>query len=431
MKILLIHYRYYEASGPEKYLFNIAKLFEAKGHEVIPFSLNYPNNKTSSFSKYFPDPVIPEFHINKNKKSLSFTKKLKIIKNGFFNNQVYNNLSLLIKEHDPEIAYVLQYGTKLSTSIFDILNKKKIPVVLRLSDFNLICAKNIFFRDESVCTKCIDGKFNSVVHKCVHDSYLQSLIYFGIQKFNELKYFEKKINAIITPSKFTLNILKSTKQFKNNNFFHVPTFINNKTIWSSNKSLKYQPKRDLRLCYVGRIAEDKGIDILIDSFKKLSSKNLNLKLDIYGNDENEFSKSLKVLIKNYELNNINFKGFCSNKKVNKLFKNYHYSVIPSKWFDNMPNSFIESSTAGVPVIASRIGSLNELVKDGYNGFLFEPLNSKSLSKVIENLHKINKTDYENLCKNSYDWISKYCDSDKHYFRLNKLFKSLIDEKNYK
>ena len=34
-------------------------------------------------------------------------------------------------------------------------------------------------------------------------------------------------------------------------------------------------------------------------------------------------------------------------------------------------------------------------------------------------------------KNSYDWISKYCDSDKHYFRLNKLFKSLIDEKNYK
>ena len=70
--------------GPEKYLFNITKLFEEKGHEVIPFSLNYANNKTSLFSKYFPDPVIPEFHINKNKKSLSLTKKLKIIKNGFF-----------------------------------------------------------------------------------------------------------------------------------------------------------------------------------------------------------------------------------------------------------------------------------------------------------------------------------------------------------
>ena len=431
MRILLIHYRYYEASGPEKYLFNITKLFEEKGHEVIPFSLNYANNKTSLFSKYFPDPVIPEFHINKNKKSLSLTKKLKIIKNGFFNNQVYNNLSLLIKEHNPEIAYVLQFGTKLSSSIFDVLNKQKIPVVLRLSDFNLICAKNIFFRDGSVCTKCIGGKFNSVAHKCVHDSYLQSLIYFGIQKFNDLKHFEKKINAIITPSKFTLNILTSAKQFENNKFYHIPTFINNKTIWSSNKTLQYQPKCELKLCYVGRVAEDKGIDILIDSFRILSSKNLNLQLDIYGNDENDFSKNLKTLIKNHELNNINFKGFYPNEKVNKLFKNYHYSVIPSKWFDNMPNSFIESCISGVPVIASRIGSLDELVQDGFNGFKFEPSNPKSLSKVIENLYEINITDYNKLCKNSYDWILKYCDSDKHYFKLNELFKSLVDEKNYK
>ena len=61
MKILLIHYRYYEASGPERYLFNISKLLNDYGHEVIPFSLDYQKNRSSEYSKYFAKPVVEYF----------------------------------------------------------------------------------------------------------------------------------------------------------------------------------------------------------------------------------------------------------------------------------------------------------------------------------------------------------------------------------
>ena len=64
MKIILIHYRYYDASGPETYLFNVTKMLTDKGHEVIPFSLDYAKNKKSDYSKYFPKPVIENFHFN-------------------------------------------------------------------------------------------------------------------------------------------------------------------------------------------------------------------------------------------------------------------------------------------------------------------------------------------------------------------------------
>lgn len=51
MKIILIHYSYYEASGPEKYLFNITRLLVQEGHEVIPFSIHYSENIITN-SKY-------------------------------------------------------------------------------------------------------------------------------------------------------------------------------------------------------------------------------------------------------------------------------------------------------------------------------------------------------------------------------------------
>ena len=142
----------------------------------------------------------------------------------------------MIQLEKPDIAFVLQYGNKLSTSIFDACMANKVPVVLRLSDFNLLCAKNIFYRDGEICTKCINNKLFSVKHKCVHDSYIQSFVYYLTQKYNELRKFEKQIDAIIAPSNFTINLLNKSKQFNKTNFYHVPTFVD--SIFSKQEIIK-------------------------------------------------------------------------------------------------------------------------------------------------------------------------------------------------
>lgn len=427
MKIIVIHYRYYESSGPERYLFNISEVLRMKGHVVIPFSLSYPKNNYTEYSKYFPKPVLAEFHINQQTTSISLINKLKIIRNGFYNQEAFKKLEELISVTNPDVAYVLQYSTKLSTSIFDVLSENKIPVVLRLSDFNLICAKNILYREGNICLKCINHKYYSVIHKCVNDNVLQSLIYYGIQKVDQYKHFEKKIDAIVTPSKFTYNLLKKTKQFKKSKIIHIPTFIN-KPIINNNSQLNYDIKNGLKLCYVGRVAEDKGIDILIDSIKAVTEKGLKISLDLIGDDRNEFSDQLKIKIQKSGLTNIIFKGYMSGEESKKVFTNYHYSAIPSKWYDNMPNSLIESCIVGIPVIVSGHGSLEELIKDDFNGYTFEPFNSKSLSDVIESLYLIDNTKYRRLSENASKWIADYCDEDKHYVKLMSLFNSLINEK---
>lgn len=427
MKIVIIHYRYYESSGPERYLFNISEMLKLRGHEVIPFSLQYFENNDSEYSGYFPKPTAENFHINQQKNDISFINKLKIVRDSFYNRDVYKKLQLLIIKVKPDIAYVLQYGTKFSISIFDALAKSKIPVVLRLSDFNLICAKNILYRDGNICVKCIRHKYHSVIHKCVHDSALQSIVYYGIQKFNEVSRFEKNIDAIVTPSKFTLNIIAEAKQFNKIALFHIPTFIKRSRKYVINTNALYNLDNGLKLCYVGRVAEDKGVDILIDSIKAVTNKGLKVTLDIIGDDRNEFANLLRIKTQNLKLNNVFFKGYLSGEESKNVFLNYHYSVIPSKWYDNMPNSLIESCIVGVPVIVSRLGSLEELITDNFNGYTFEPFNSNSLSDVIETLFYIDYNKYKLLSENTSKWIADYCDADKHYEKLMKLFNSLINE----
>ena len=85
MKILLIHYRYFINSGAERYLFNVSELLSSKGHEVIPFSVNYPNSEKTQYNKYFVNPVISEFHVSQ--QNLSVITKLRIALSFVYNLQ--------------------------------------------------------------------------------------------------------------------------------------------------------------------------------------------------------------------------------------------------------------------------------------------------------------------------------------------------------
>ena len=197
MKIIIIHYRYYEASGPERYLFNVSKLLKENGHKVIPFSLDFKQNKKSKYSKHFPQPVVDQFHVSQ-QSNISAKNKLKIIKNSFYNKDVFDKLDELIKKENPDIAYVLQYGNKLLTSICDVCKKNKLPVVLRLSDINLIDTLNsICYVDDMFSGKnpYIGLNFGSKFkgNKELEDQYYQEILAIlkNNPKFSDCKWIKR------------------------------------------------------------------------------------------------------------------------------------------------------------------------------------------------------------------------------------------------
>ena len=80
--------------------------------------------------------------------------------------------------------------------------------------------------------------------------------------------------------------------------------------------------------------------------------------------------------------NIEFVGFKSGQELEKIIRMSRFTIIPSIWYDNLPNTALESFKYSKPVIASDLGSLPELVTDGVNGYLFNPYNADELVQCI-------------------------------------------------
>jgi glycosyltransferase involved in cell wall biosynthesis len=426
MKILIIHYRFYEDSGPESYLFKIKDLLEKYGHEVIPFSLNYNRNKATQFSEYFVNVVGDKNQFNYSlQPGLSIKEKIKIIRNLFYNSDAHESLNRLITNNRPDVVYTLQFWGKLSASVIDSCYQNRIPVILRLSDYGLICSKNTLYRKGSICEKCVKNPFSVVHHKCVDDSYTKSLLNFlALSSFNILGY-RKMIDSFVFPSKKMLNVFKDSTRYNKVNCLHLPTFVpSSDLIKPKNILFSEQPT----FGYIGRIAEDKGVHVIINALCILADENIRPNFIIIGDTNNQYAKDLMKKCTINHLNNVQFLGYLTKDKLNDHLNDVSFLVIPSIWFDNMPNSLLEAQSASIPVIVSDIGSLPELVTNKKNGFLFDSGNKNSLANVIKYALSIGRDDYVLMSRDSLSWVADYCDEVRHYEKLVNIFEHSI--RNY-
>lgn len=123
--------------------------------------------------------------------------------------------------------------------------------------------------------------------------------------------------------------------------------------------------------YVATIDELKGWEYLLDAFIKLVDKYRgSLKLVLAGHGEASELKKLKEKIRINNLDNyVDYLGFIDDAG-NKLIPNFDVLVLPSR-SEGMPISILEAFAHGVPVIATSVGGIPEMIEDGSNGFLVE------------------------------------------------------------
>ena len=136
---------------------------------------------------------------------------------------------------------------------------------------------------------------------------------------------------------------------------------------------------------------------------------------------------LKKYIKERNINNIEFLGFKSGNELENVIKNARFTMIPSIWYDNLPNTALESFQYYKPVVASNMGSLPELVLDGVNGYLFDPYNPDELVEKIKMLDD-DKLVIE-MGNNSRKRLEDRFSPKTHYDSLLNIFNSLVEENN--
>lgn len=414
MRILLVNYRYFISGGPERYMFNIKKMLEDNGHEVIPFSIHSNKNIETEYSKYFVEPIG-----NRNVTYFEEYKKnprviMQMISRSCYSFEVKKAIQKEIKEISPDLVYVIHFINKLSPSVIRGAKQLGLPVILRLSDYFLLCPRFDFLYRREICEECLSkGYFSCIRKKCVKGSLLASLIrVFSMKLHNILKVYDD-VDAFVSPSEFLKKKLVENG-FPERKITCIPTFTESET------KIK-EPNIGTYGLYFGRIAEEKGVETVIKAYEKLP----NYSVKIVGDDMTEEARRLKTYVKTHKLSNIEFLGFRGGIELEKIISGARFTLIPSIWYDNLPNTALESFRYSKPVIASNIGSLPELVIDGFNGFLFEPRNSEELAEKIRELD--NDETVKIMGANSRDRLADQFAPKAHYHALMDVFNNVCKQ----
>lgn len=406
MKILVANKFFYPAGGPETVLFNSIEALKSMGHEVIPFSMKHSSNIPTPYSKYFVTEV------NYHDQNGSLVRKLKIATSLIYSWEAKKKMERLLEDSRPDVAHLHNIYHQISPSILPVLKRSKIPVVLTLHDFKLVCPNYIFLRDGHICEEC-EGKYfyKAIKRKCVKDSYLKSTLSVLEIYFHKLmKTYVNNVDIFIVLSQFSKErfIKYGLPEEK---MLTLPNCINTVQYRPSNNSKRY-------ILFFGRLSEQNGISTLVKAMLRIPQ----IELKIAG--DGSLMNSLKEFVEENDLKNVSFLGFVKGEPLKKLIAESYFTVFPNHYYHLCPMSILESLALAKPVVGSNLGSVPEFVEDGVDGLLFEPGNSFDLAEKIKYLYQkpllVKKMGIAGSLK-----IENRFSKDAYYPRLLKIYQNLL------
>lgn len=371
MRIIIANYRYFIAGGPEKYMFKFMDAAKEMGIEVIPFSVNNPQNEHTKYSRYFAKPRSKQLMFADTKKTIG--NLIGIVRATVWNFDAEKRLRQLIRDTQPDAVYILHEINHLSPSIIRAAKKEKVRVVHRISDFFMFCAKYDFLCGNEICEACLYGNYKKAIqNKCVKDSTSGTLLrVLAMKLYRSIHIFDEVDRFICTCEFSKAKMIEGG--IPSEKISCVPTFIDADKILPCYENDRY-------FLFLGRLAHQKGAIYAIAAMKYLKNTDYVLKITGEISDSDEDQSIWKYIQENHLENKIIFTGFKRGKELEQLISRATSVVCPAIWYENMPNTVIEAYAYGKPVIASRIGSLAEIVVDNETGFLFEMKQEKDLAQ---------------------------------------------------
>ncbi|MFA6296234.1 MAG: glycosyltransferase family 4 protein [Patescibacteria group bacterium] len=407
MRIVQANKFYYLKGGAERYYFNLIKLLESKGHEIIPFSMQDEKNEPSEYSKYFVS------NVDFDKKGQSFKKARRVL----YSLEAKKKFEQLICSTKPDLIHIHNIYHQISPSILTIAKKYKIPVVETLHDFKLICPNYTLYSKNELCEQCKKYRYyKCALRKCIKNKFWQSLLASKEMYFHKfIRIYENNVNQFLAPSKFVYDKILKFGIIKPDQITILPEFIFDST---GEGVLSFAKSSQSYILYFGRLIKEKGIKTLINAMKQV--KGLELHLAGTGPDEQEF----KDLVKKENLNNIKFFGFLDQEKLQQEISNSLFVIHPSEVYETFGLSILENYVLNKPVIASNLGALPEIVKDKQTGLLFKAGDSQDLADKINYLAN-NQDLAKQMGDNAKILTEQKYSSDDHYQKIIKIYEGLL------
>jgi glycosyltransferase involved in cell wall biosynthesis len=335
-RVLMVHC-YYRDLGGENLSFEAeTALLRSRGHDVVVYARD-----------------------NREIQGLGLLGKARLGARTVWGDDAYGDVRALIRRERPDVVHVQNTFPLISPSVLHAAHRMGVPVVQALRNYRLLCASGILFRDGRPCEDCIGVPFGTpgIVHRCYHNSASQSAVVAGTQAVHRLLgTWSDAVDLFVAPSQFARSIFVSAGM-PGSRITVKPNFVY--------PDPGPQEAPGSGAVYAGRLAPEKGIMTMLEAWR-LSAP---MPLVIIG--DGPLRSTAEAFVRRHALeHSVEILGPRAPAEVVQRMRGAHVVLFPSEWYETFGRVAAEAFACGVPVIASRIGSMAEVVDDGRTGFLF-------------------------------------------------------------
>ncbi len=329
---------------------------------------------------------------------------------GVFSPKFKRDFNKMLNKSKPDVVHVHNYFPLLSPSVFFSCKECNIPVVHTLHNYRAICPTALLMHNGKIVERSVGGSpWWAVKEKVYRDSYIGTIV------LALMVYIHKMINTWATKVDRYIALTEFSKKkyieagWPEDKIVVKPNFI----VDPFNSEFEYNNEN--YAIYIGRLSEEKGIDILLDSWS-----NKNRKLLIIG--EGPLRKKVECC----NNSNVIYLGKKDKQSVLELVTNASFLIMASKWYEGFPMVLVEAMACGTAVIVPNLGGMGEIVKDGTTGLHFDPGSSADLSAKIDQLFDSSEEQKRMGINARNEYLDKYT-PEKNYEMLIDIYQQAIEE----
>ncbi len=340
MRILILHSRYLSgpASGENRVVEDEARVLREGGHQVDVFAP----------------------HV----RDIEGWRLIRTAAETIWSRRAAEETARRVNDGRPDIVHAHNLFPALSPAVLRVV-RGRAPIVLTLHNYRLLCLPSTFVRDGRVCEDCLGRQpWPGIIHGCYQGSVPGSAVLAASRVLHEAIGSFGQVSLYIAISKF-VGEKHVDAGFPPDRIFVKPHFA-----W---RSVRRDGAGDYFL-YLGRLSPEKGVHSLLSMWRDIDQK-----LVVVGDGPD------RERLRTIAPPTVEFRDVVAPDLVPELLLRARALLIPSITHEGAGKVALEAYAAGVPVVASRMGGLPEVVKDGVSGYLLPPGDAVSWRQAVARL----------------------------------------------
>jgi glycosyltransferase involved in cell wall biosynthesis len=346
--MLFVHNYYQREGGEDAGVRQERDLLAAAGHRIVEYS------RCSG-----------EIALN------GISSRIKLGAGALWSKRAYTELHSLIAKERPEVAFLHNTVPLISPSAYFACAEAGVPVVQTLHNYRFLCPAGTFLRQGKICEECVTSTlFRSVWHGCYQESASASAtLALMLASQRALGTWQEKVACYIARTefarrKFIEGGLPAERIVVKPCFVHPDP---GPRVGAGDTTL-----------FLGRLSSEKGLRTLIAAWERLDGT---VPLRIAG--DGPLREELETEVERRRIAGVKVLGRVPDADLLAEVKRARFLVFPSEWYEGLPLTIAEAFACSLPVVASRIGSMVELVDDGRTGLHFSPGDPADLAAKVE------------------------------------------------